>query len=338
MGAPIITYEAHLVGLGNKDQSNQFQDNVSYLRNAIGFSNSFSKNLINQSHIGDDRFRYKDQLLYPRIPVNLQQFDYLDPTGNNPMEDVGLPNSTGYEYILSSLMSNQSGEPQNIYFFTDTEERARDIWFNENTPRDLMIFEDCVLDSLSWGISHDSLGAFSFSYSSNNSILIENQNPHSTSVSWNNKNSSIITSVLDTVNQSSLGEWLFLPSKTKIIGAPDFGPIRSIRWSLPIQRKIIYSMGDPYPKNTITKNKTIGKLSIEYNYEGQRVNKLSTNNGSDDIIIETENAIGRKRFISIEGAKIISEEFSSSTESVDSYSVDMEFYCNEQGGIATKIV
>ena len=254
------THESHVVGIGSSFQEKEgTYDYASWLPLTQGFSFSVSKSLNRLKHVHGSSYDFNRQTLYAIPEISLFTLDNSLHSGNQYdwFEKVGITTArtgaeiTGYYPLLQQLYTGSSGaDGRNIYFITDTGERARDQIPDNSFDRQLFVIENSFLSNISWNMNANTLGSLQLSYIGTDFV----------SGSWTGNLTGINLSNetrTQTLNISGIQDFatgtdlvitstnsIFVGQNTTVSGAPDFGTIRGISWSIDLDREQVFGLGN----------------------------------------------------------------------------------------------
>jgi len=349
------TYESHLVGIGSPMTGDKwtgvglFNDSVRWLPFAQALSYDISQNRKKVAGIGGSTLDINAQQNWPDVGVSVRQLDYLinDSGYNHIYEDINLYRkgsaTTGsYVPLLKQLITGgRNNDGAAIYFVTDTGQIGRDQidvpTGNTGYYRQLTVIDPCYLTSVSWSTSVRSLGVFEFNFVGQY-VSVSSQQKGNVNWDWNIhrvlQSGKVHTGRMEFDSIQETGTYikpdsasgLFVGGNTLVTGAPDFGEIKAIRWSIDIPRREIEGLGNQmiYDRKIILPAE--GKISIEYNYEGQEFDGAQNHNSQYNIGIDSANYVGNTRSFLFNNCLLDDIQLNSDTNGEpDSYSVSFSF-------------
>lgn len=351
------TYQSHLIGVGGPMTGEKltgtgaFTDSVRFLPFAQGLAYSFDKNVIRESMLGQNSLKFNRQTNWSDVSVNVRQLDYYVSSTeyNSIFEDVHLVSRgdgiTGVDIPMMSGLVNgeRSNDGAAIYFLTDTGSLYRDQILNSGDYlRQYRIFDPCYLASISWSQSVGSVALYEFEFAAN---YIAKAETTTGDLQWESrrplKSGAAYTGQASMTGAHSTGSYinvqsasgLFQYNSTTVSGAPDFGEINGINWSLPINRSNVYSLGNPTAVDRKITPYSVGEITIEYNYEGQEINHANIQDTTYNIDVSSTNLFGDKIIYKVRDAIVESAGISSSVGGEDdTYQLKMSFQANPTGG------
>jgi len=357
------TYESHLVGVGSPMTGEKFTgagpftDSIRFLPFAQGMAYSYAKDIARIKSIGVSTTQYNSQINWSEVSVNISQFDYFIDSAeyNSIFQDVNIHSrdsdiGTGVSTALLSdlLGGGRDQDGAAIYFLTDTGQFYRDQIANEdNYQKQYTIIDPCYLSSVAWTASVGNIASFNFQFIGNY-VAEADVATGSNILSWQVRrplsSGSAMTGQVDVSSGHATGAYidiesssgLFPPDTTTVAGAPDFGEIRGISWTLPIERGAIQGLGNPMVYDRKAGPISIGAMSIEYNYEGQEIDGSSFIDTTYDITITNTNKLNNIRIYNIQNAILENIQLNSAANGEpDSYTAEFSFVATVDAGITT---
>jgi len=136
-----------------------------------------------------------------------------------------------------------------------------------------------------------------------------------------------------TINLDNI-DYIFPSYDTEVAGAPDFGEIRGVSWSVSIDRTNIYDLGNPMVLDRKISPTHAGTLTIDYNYEGQEINAASLTDTAYTVDITSTNGEGTVRQFRIYDAILENISLNANAEgNPDSYTAQFSFIAHQNSGI-----